>query len=162
MSYDITIQFILAPSTHPLTGIADASRYQEGDVIDVVPATRWAVKQGADYIAFANKGCPTFGLLHITGVPDLISIERIKSVLTSSIIGYEHVLATEQTMLRRRQVSLIRALAMPDTVATLLADREVTRSWLSVVGVLRKRVVADVYNRDADDITITLSDVDFS
>ena len=148
---DITLQVMIEPPTHDLSYDAakNAARNRRGDVIGVYLTS--------DVTEPPNPN-GRLGFIHITGVPDVLSFDRIRERLTSAF--HDPLLVTEKVMWRKRKWR-IRASVIPAGARnTLLTTKELTVTWLQAKPYLRRKEVFNRLDVTADDETAELSDVD--
>jgi hypothetical protein len=155
---------MVAPATHDLSYNVqkEAGRYRRGDIVDIVLTSKTQ----------APNVNGRLGYIHITGVPNRISLARAKEVLLSLVtiddpdyvnsgldidIGQD----VRQLITRTRQWRIPVSLIPLAKRQAMLNNREFTVNWATVKPYIRKKIVADRLNaaQDNEDTALVENDI---
>lgn len=148
---DITLQIIIKPSTHILTGMKNAYRYRQGDIIDVYRTSKYATLQAdGNYLLNSHIGHERFGFVHIKNIPDTLDRARIKRKLLKRIEILDEPV-------RRCKWHIPPSILPASFKQKLLANKQATVEWTTAKAYIRKKTTPVILDPDQDDITTVLT-----
>ena len=171
---DLTFQILLNDNTRDYgDALANAQRFQSGSIINVFPATKYATKQGNNYLMFTSNGDPSFGWVHVVGIPDWYTVEetisKMKEILCANVQEpwSESEVPQDETyvkmrMVRKREWRVLISAMTGGTRNEMLNNRETTLTWGQAKSLIRKKIVIDSHDSSLDDEITELTDLDFS
>lgn len=171
---DYTLQLIYQPSNHvALDEIGEAMRWRPGDIVDIWSANKRANFNDitGNWELFCLKGNWKFRYIHIKNVPDTITYERIKAVLTSREEATINPLPTQAVMfgtsplivVRRKRKWRVHPATLPQTIINRIqSEIEITIDYSLIKQYIKKKIVNDWFDRTQDDMSTYLTDGDIS
>ena len=159
MAWNCTLAVIINPPTHDLDADKAARRIALGDICDA-----YITETVADFLLPNWKmkggiGSTRLAFVHVTDIPDVITFDKVKSVLIAPV--YDPLSTVEDRRELRLNAWNIPVSIIPQAIKTkLLADKEVTLSFVNVKSYLRKKLVVSRLDPTQDDITYSVQDGD--
>lgn len=156
---DLTLHVMLDAQTHDISAngvIAVAQRYVNGDIIAVLPfdSTRQAPPVNG-----------RLGYIHVTGIPDTITFEQARDVITNYTLADTILDSTDNNKRKPARLSKFNCrldrLNNPET-SELTTTKELTITFNRAKRLVNRKAIVDAYNATLDQEGADLSDGDFA
>lgn len=150
----ITLQIMVNVGTHDLSYdlMKAAIRHRNGDILAVYPTSDLADLVGGDYKFRDVISSPRSVFVHVRDVPQGLEDKAIRRLIE------RHQPAAE--VFRLRLFRIPPSVVPAATLATLLAEKELTVDWLQAKQFIRQKSITTLLDPTTDDESTPLEDAD--